>query len=106
MLTRGIEIIFFAVFIVIVIAFLTARKLTTRINDLVEIFTEVTKGNRKNRAKIVSNDEIGLLAQGFNMMLDELLATEKVIYTQHTAWSYGNINKVLHKKGNLIWQRL
>ena len=75
-LTRGIEIIFFAVFIVIVIAFLTARKLTTRINDLVEIFTEVTKGNRENRAKIVSNDEIGLLAQGFNMMLDELLATE------------------------------
>ncbi len=75
-LKRGVGVIFFAALIVIIIALLTASKLTTRLNDLVQIFTEVTKGNRKTRAKIGANDEIGLLAQGFNMMLDELSTTE------------------------------
>ncbi len=75
-LKRGIGIISFAAFLVISIALLSARKLTERLNDLVQIFTAVSRGNRKVRAKIGDSDEVGLLAKGFNIMLDELSAME------------------------------
>lgn len=75
-LKRGIGIILFAALLVIAIALLAARKLTKRLNDLVQIFTAVAKGNREIRAKTGDDDEVGLLAKGFNAMLDELSATE------------------------------
>ncbi|MDD5227865.1 MAG: EAL domain-containing protein [Methylococcales bacterium] len=75
-LIRGIAIIIFFALIVVLIGLLSAQKLTKRLNDLVHIFTAVAKGQRTIRAEVVDDDEVGLLASGFNTMLDELSATE------------------------------
>ncbi len=75
-LIRGVIIIVFLAILVVFIALFSARRVTKRLNELVHIFTAVAHGQRNVRAKIVDNDEVGLLAQGFNTMLDELSATE------------------------------
>lgn len=75
-LIRGVIIILFLAWLVVFIALFSARKVTKRLNELVHIFTAVTQGEREVRAKIVDNDEVDLLAQGFNTMLDELSVTE------------------------------
>lgn len=88
-LIRGLYIIFISAIIVIGIALLSARKITLRLNELVQLFTEVAKGDRILRAKIQDSDEVGLLAQGFNTMLDELSTTEyqrEQITRFYSAW--------------------
>ncbi len=88
-LIRGVVIISSLAFLVVIIALFSARKLTKRLNELVHIFTAVAHGKRDMRAKIVDNDEVSLLAQGFNTMLDELSATEHLreqITRFYSAW--------------------
>lgn len=88
-LLRGVFIILISAIVVIGIALLSARKITLRLHQLVEIFAQVTKGNHAIRAKIEDDDEVGLLAQGFNIMLDELSTTEyqrEQITRFYSAW--------------------
>lgn len=88
-LLRGVFIILISAVVVIFIALLSARKITLRLHELVEIFAQVTKGNHAIRARIEDDDEVGLLAQGFNGMLDELSTTEyqrEQITRFYSAW--------------------
>ena len=75
-LIRGISIICICAIFIVVIALVSAGKLTKRFNELVNVFAEVSKGNRGIHAKVFDDDEVGVLAKGFNTMLDELSATE------------------------------
>lgn len=54
------------------LSFLLSRSVSTPINQLIEIFQKVEQGDLKQRAKIISTDEIGGLTIYFNRMLSRL----------------------------------
>ncbi|BBE51860.1 Cyclic di-GMP phosphodiesterase Gmr [Ferriphaselus amnicola] len=61
-----------AVLLVVAISLLLSRKLTNGLNHLVQVATEVARGKEEARAKILSQDEVGVLAHYLNEMLDTL----------------------------------
>lgn len=67
-LTVGIATILFGVFI----AFRLSRGLTSQINFIMELLSEMGQGNFEARTKIVSNDELGVMAKTLNKMLDDI----------------------------------
>jgi diguanylate cyclase (GGDEF)-like protein/PAS domain S-box-containing protein len=88
-LIRGISIIFICAIFVIGIAIFSAEKLTQRLNALVSVFGAITKGQRGTLAKVVGNDEVSILAESFNLMIDELATTEcqrEKITRFYSAW--------------------
>ncbi|MBP8250893.1 MAG: PAS domain S-box protein, partial [Herpetosiphon sp.] len=56
-------------------AFIAARLLTSPINKLIEATRRVSEGDLTTAADVTSNDEIGVLAQSFNTMTDQLRGT-------------------------------
>ena len=48
------------------------RKLLRPIQELADTAQEIAKGNYRIRAKVNTNDEVGMLARHFNMMVDRL----------------------------------
>lgn len=56
-------------------AFIAARLLTNPINKLIEATRRVSEGDLTTAADVTSNDEIGVLAQSFNTMTDQLRGT-------------------------------
>lgn len=63
-------------FIAYLFARLVAKWLVTGLSKLAEGFNQFRSGERGLRINIESEDEIGQLANGFNLMLDELEAKE------------------------------
>lgn len=61
-----------AVSLVVAISFLLSRKLTNGLNHLMRVSTEVAHGNENARAKVVANDDVGVLSRHLNEMLDTL----------------------------------
>jgi twitching motility protein PilJ len=54
------------------IAIRLSRGLTNQVNHIMDILGEIGRGNYKVRAKVVSNDELGLMASTLNQMLDNI----------------------------------
>jgi diguanylate cyclase (GGDEF)-like protein/PAS domain S-box-containing protein len=73
----GANFIAIAALAILTAAILLARRLTRRLRHLMRVTAEVEKGNLKVRARISGEDEIGILAQGFNQMLDALSDSER-----------------------------
>jgi diguanylate cyclase (GGDEF)-like protein/PAS domain S-box-containing protein len=73
----GVNFIAFAALIVVSAAILLARRLTRRLHHLMRIAAEVEKGSLNVRAHISGKDEVGILAHGFNQMLDALSNSER-----------------------------
>jgi diguanylate cyclase (GGDEF)-like protein/PAS domain S-box-containing protein len=71
-LIRGICIIFLCSGFVILISFFSAKTLTKRLTQLVDVFSAIRKGQRQVKAKIDGNDEVSELAESFNHMINEL----------------------------------
>jgi len=76
--------LFFSFVVILLIIILIKTKVTTPIKKLMEGTKEIAKGNYNKKIEIVSNDEIGLLADSFNQMSqhlkqsrDELLDSQK-----------------------------
>lgn len=66
------------------IALCLSRSLSQPLKRLAAAATKIGKGDLESRIQVKSGDEIGLLAQAFNQMADELkLATEKVRQSEH-----------------------
>lgn len=64
--------------LVIIISYSLSRQIINPINNLIEATQVIAKGDLTKRAKVISNDEIGVLTEHFNKMThDLLLATEK-----------------------------
>lgn len=61
-----------AVFLAVAISFLLSRKLTHGLNHLTRVATEIAHGEEGARARVVSPDEVGVLARHLNEMLDTL----------------------------------
>jgi diguanylate cyclase (GGDEF)-like protein/PAS domain S-box-containing protein len=73
----GINFIAFAALTVLTIAILLARRLTRRLRHLMRVASEVEGGNLEVRTHISGNDEVGVLAHGFNQMMDALSNSEQ-----------------------------
>lgn len=71
-LIRGICIILFCAIFVILIAFISAKKLTQRLTQLVNAFGAIREGKRNVKANAKGDDEVSELAKSFNHMIDEL----------------------------------
>ncbi len=73
----GINFIVFAALTVLAAAILLARRLTRRLHHLMRVAAEVEGGNINVRARLSGKDEVGILAHGFNQMLDVLSNSER-----------------------------
>ncbi|MDP1667203.1 MAG: EAL domain-containing protein [Methylobacter sp.] len=73
----GVNFIVFAALAVVTAAILLARRLTRRLHHLMRVAAEVEKGSLNVRAHISGKDEVGILAHGFNQMLDALSNSER-----------------------------
>ncbi len=73
----GVNFIVFAALTVLIAAILLARRLTRRLHHLLRVAAEVETGNLEVRADIPGTDEVGILAHGFNQMLDVLSNSER-----------------------------
>jgi len=63
----------FTIFLAILAAFLFSNKLTRQINMIMEMFGSIGIGDFSARAEVVSNDELGEMADSMNAMLDNTL---------------------------------
>jgi len=54
------------------IAIRLSRGLTNQVNHIMGLLTEIGKGNYQARTMVVSNDELGVMAQTLNGMLDNI----------------------------------
>lgn len=73
----GVKFIAFAALTVLIVTLLLARRLTRRLDHLMQVAAEVEAGNQEVRAHISGEDEVGILAHGFNQMLDALSNSEQ-----------------------------
>ena len=64
--------IFFSILILVFVIFLMKFKVITPIKKLTEGVNEITEGNFNKKIEILSNDEIGILADSFNQMRQHL----------------------------------
>lgn len=62
----------------LVLGYFMARSITTRVNKVVNVAKEVSRGNVSNKVKHNSKDEIGVLSDSFNHMIDYLKDTAVV----------------------------
>ncbi|HEY8098469.1 MAG TPA: diguanylate cyclase, partial [Methylobacter sp.] len=73
----GVNFIAFAALTLLAAAILLARRLTRRLRHLVQVAAKVESGDHSVRALISGADEVGILAHGFNKMLDVLSNSEQ-----------------------------
>jgi methyl-accepting chemotaxis protein len=62
-----------------------SRSITTPLNNLVETSKQITEGNLKKRADVDRGDEIGILAENFNKMTENL---NQIIDSEKSAKQY------------------
>jgi signal transduction histidine kinase/serine phosphatase RsbU (regulator of sigma subunit) len=70
--------------IAILLVVLLSRKLTQPIKELVSTSKRLSKGDFTKKAQVITNDELGILAQSFNLMADQLKETFNVLETKNT----------------------
>lgn len=61
----------------LLIAISINRGISKGINEVIRVSKKVAKGNFEERAMVFSKDEIGILAESFNEMIDEVEVTQK-----------------------------
>ncbi len=70
-----VEAIALALLVTVVLGFILARSITEPINDMTQIFAGMSKGDYSVPMEVRSDDEIGQMAEGFNIMRDKLNLT-------------------------------
>ncbi|HEX6639235.1 MAG TPA: response regulator [Steroidobacteraceae bacterium] len=59
------------------------RQIASPLQELVETMSAAERGDYSRRAKVTSDDEIGHLMRGFNMMLEQIESRERELAKQH-----------------------
>jgi two-component system, NtrC family, sensor kinase len=72
----------FLVTIVTISGFSVTQSLSSRIKDLTQATQMLAQGELTTRIKVDSSDEVGILAQGFNIMAEQLTARDQQISQQ------------------------
>ncbi len=67
-----------AVLVSIMLVFISSSKITQPLKEMSHMTKAIAKGDLSKRVEIQSNDEIGLLAQSFNDMAEELSKQEEL----------------------------
>lgn len=62
----------------IVISLYLARSITRPLQDMIKVTRSISEGDLSQRARAESQDELGALAQSFNIMADDLAKQEKM----------------------------
>jgi methyl-accepting chemotaxis protein len=62
-----------ALLVVLIVAFWLSGGLTRQVDSIVTAFSQIGMGDFKARAKVVSHDELGAMAENLNAMLDNTL---------------------------------
>lgn len=65
-----------AVLVSILLVFISSSRITQPLKEMSKMTKEIAKGNLDKRVKIESQDEIGMLAESFNDMAEELAKQE------------------------------
>ncbi|MBP0012319.1 MAG: response regulator [Roseofilum sp. SBFL] len=73
-----------ALFLLIII-YLISRRITQPILGITETAIQVSAGNLRSQAPVLTEDEIGTLAQAFNQMIDQLQESKNELENQVTA---------------------
>ncbi|MEW5803382.1 MAG: response regulator [bacterium] len=93
-ITKDIAFIAIIVFITLGIGFLislfVSRQVTKPINKIVRAMKEAEKGDFTVRSAVISNDEVGSLAQGFNNMLTQIQVRDEKL-KQHREQLEGQV---------------
>ena len=79
MLVINIIIAVISVLIAFALSLSITREISTPLTNLVEFTMQITSGNREIRAPVMRKDEIGILAQTFNNMVENIQKTENDI---------------------------
>ncbi|MGZ5049430.1 MAG: EAL domain-containing protein [Methylobacter sp.] len=90
LVVMGAYFIVLAALTAVLAAILLARGLTQRLHHLMRVAAEVEQGHRDVRAHLSGTDEVGVLAHGFNQMLDALSNSERQrerINRLYAAWT-------------------
>ncbi len=66
----------------VALAILLGRAITTPIRDLDQVAQAFSAGDRKQRAEVLTGDEVGRLAQTFNRMADNIVSSEAALAEQ------------------------
>jgi signal transduction histidine kinase len=72
----------FLVTVVTIFGFSVTQSLSSRIKDLTQATQLLAEGELTTRIKVNSSDEVGILAQGFNIMAEQLTARDQQISQQ------------------------
>ncbi len=70
-----VEAIALALLVTVVLGFILARSITVPINDMTKTVAGMSQGDFSTPVEVKSDDEIGQLAEGFNIMRDKLNLT-------------------------------
>jgi signal transduction histidine kinase len=70
---------FIAILIGIIFAILMARGLTAGLKSLVNVAERIRQGERHLQANLNRQDEVGILAQGFNVMIQAIRVSEEAL---------------------------
>lgn len=75
----GIYYTFLAIIFGSAIVFISSFSLTRGLKKLMELSEAIRNGNHQNRINLTRNDELGQLANNFNLMLDTLAARNNIL---------------------------
>jgi sigma-B regulation protein RsbU (phosphoserine phosphatase) len=81
----GRDLLFFSIALFVIFIFvglrlnrLSGKSIIEPINDMMVLIRRVHKGHFKQKVRVVSNDELGVLADGLNEMTDGLIERDKI----------------------------
>jgi two-component system NtrC family sensor kinase len=77
--------IVFAAAVVVAVSLYLARNISKPIQSLTHVADKIREGNVSQRAQVTSNDEIGMLAQHFNEMTEDLVRTNNTLRSTNRA---------------------
>ncbi|MDP2902614.1 MAG: EAL domain-containing protein [Methylovulum sp.] len=73
----SLQFILLEAFLVMLVSGLLAKKMSRRLQQLVDVAQKITRGDRSSRAETLKTDEIGYLANNINKMLDTIACSEQ-----------------------------
>jgi diguanylate cyclase (GGDEF)-like protein/PAS domain S-box-containing protein len=95
-----------AVITALAISIFLSRRITSGLNQLMEVAKEVTEGQEHHRARISENDEIGVLADHLNKMLDKLALqkSEIIAMSQNLRESQESFQRLLNTMSEGVYE--
>lgn len=89
---------FFGIILALLISFLFSKSISSGLKKLMDGLQEIKRRNLKHVIKVESNDEIGELAESFNMMAKELHEREEDLNKSARELKKANVELTAHRE--------